>query len=211
MRMRIEKPKLLIVDDEMDICTHAQNYFGRRGFIVSTTGSGLEALSMIKASRPDLVLLDLTLDDLDGKEVLERLRKEDKETKIIVISGQENLTDIDKLYSLGISGYYVKPITLENQAKLVYDALGLRQLEKTVPQANKVSKYKIPKAGIIHQLSNKLSIIRGNCEGFVLDYQDGLYKDKTSDELLKMSIEIMKNVQHGVDGAMEMVDKIKKE
>ena len=117
--MRSEKPKLLIVDDETDVCTCIQKYFGRRGFIVSTTGSGLEALSMIKASKPDIVLLDLTLNELNGQEVLERLREYDKETKVIVVSGLQYPKDIDKLYSLGINGYYVKPVVLKKMAKLL--------------------------------------------------------------------------------------------
>ena len=204
--------KLLVVDDETDVCTYVQKYFGKRDFIVSTTGSGLEALSMIKTSKPDMILLDLTLNELNGQEVLERLREYDKDTKVIVVSGLQNPKDIDKLYSLGINGYYVKPVILEEIAKLVYEALGIKQLinEIATPK-QKIYEPKVGGGSKTHQLSNKLNIIRGDCESFVLDYEDGLYKNKTSDELLKMSIEIMKDVQKTVDSTMEVIKKIEEQ
>ncbi len=61
--MSKEQPKILVVEDEPDVCNSFQSYFGRRGFLVSTTPSGTEALTIIKSSQPDLVILDLKLAD----------------------------------------------------------------------------------------------------------------------------------------------------
>ncbi|MBF0510835.1 MAG: response regulator [Candidatus Omnitrophica bacterium] len=123
--MSLEKPRILIVDDEIDICTCLQGYFERRDFIVSTTGNGLEALSMLRVSKYDLVLLDLTLPGLNGGKVLEGLRANDKETKVIIVSGNDDAKEIARLYSLGIEGYCSKPLMLENLLAAVYKAIGM--------------------------------------------------------------------------------------
>ena len=82
------QPKILIVEDEPDIAGTLQSYLGRRGFQVSTTASGLEALLLIEISKPDVVILDFSLNDLSGQDVLKRLREKDQQTRVIVITGQ---------------------------------------------------------------------------------------------------------------------------
>lgn len=200
--MAPEKPKLLIVDDETDICTITQSYFGKRGFIVSTTGNGLEALTMIKVARPDIVLLDVTLGDgMSGVEVLKKLREHDKDTKVIVISGNTDATVIDTLYDLGIAGFYAKPMVLTDIAKKVYEKLGIeynkdverQAVENTVP----ISDTQI--SGSVHQLTNKLNIIRGDCEEFLLDFDEGFFINKTNDELLKITVEIIRRVGQNIE------------
>lgn len=201
--MDAQRPKLLVVDDEIDICTFVQRYFGKRGFIVSTTGNGIEALTMIEASKPDLVILDLTLDyAMSGVEVLKSLREHDKDTKVIVISGNTDPKVIDGLYEIGIMGFYAKPIKLDIIAKVVYDTLGI-DFEKAEGEAGGSRKTLITEvstAGSTHQLSNKLNIIRGDCEEFLLDYEDGYLKNKTRSELLKSTVNIIQNVGENIKG-----------
>ena len=108
------KLKLLIVEDEADTCTAVQSFFGKRDFAVSTTGSGIEALSMIRAGKPDIVLLDIALSDLNGVDVLKKLREHDQATKVIVITGHlYPPEEIEKIQNLGISddtGSYTRPV-----------------------------------------------------------------------------------------------------
>lgn len=123
--MLIEKPKILVVDDEADVCSCLQRYFERRNFAVSTSGKGLEALSMMRSSKYDVVLLDLSLPDLNGDRVLEELRKDDKETKVIIVTGNEDAKEKARLGKLGIEEYCTKPVTPNKLLGVVHKALGL--------------------------------------------------------------------------------------
>lgn len=206
-----DKIKLLVVDDELDICTAVQSYFGRRGFIVSTTGSGHEALSMIKTAKPDLVLLDITLNDLNGVEVLRKLREHDKETKIIIITGQMYPeSQIQEIIELGVSGYENKPFVLGQIERLVCEAIG-RKLPVPIIKIKKkrLKDVKVSKRDTVHKLSNLLGIIRNKCENFALNVEEGVYNDKSDEELVKMSVQIMKDIEDTVDRAMNVVDEIK--
>ena len=208
--MKKEKLKLLLVEDEPDICTAVQSYFGKRGFSVSTTGSGREALSMMKSSAPDLILLDISLHDLSGVEVLKQLREYDQETKVIIITGQLSMNeDVRKIFDLGISGYRHKPLIIEEFARVVYEVLDQAPIKITPAPIKKEKFSELSNGAIVHQLSNFLAIIRNKCENFTLNVEDGIYKDKSPQELLKMSVEIMKDVEDTVDKTMEVVEQIR--
>ena len=180
--------------------------------MVSTTGSGLEALSMIKASKPDIVLLDIFLNDLGGIEVLKKLREYDKETKVVVITGQlYSQREIQEILKLGVSGYENKPLILERLGQLISHILGDKLLcQLNNPKKKTLKVEKTSGSAIVHQLSNLLGIIRSQCENFTLNLEDGIYADKSSEELVKMSVEIMQGVEQTVDRAMNVVEQIKK-
>ncbi len=69
-----DKPKILLVDDEHDITTNLAAFLGRSGFITLTAGNGEEALGKIEREAPDLIVLDVMMPRLDGRETLRRLR-----------------------------------------------------------------------------------------------------------------------------------------
>lgn len=211
--MSKDNPKILVVEDEPDVCNSLQSYFGRRGFLVSTTPSGEEALYIIKASKPDIVLLDLKLADenkINGVEVLRRLRERDRETKVIIITGQEyNDEEVQRIRSLGISEYLQKPIMLEKLQTLLETILGRKFASEPVIQ---VAKPQVPQdislSSITHELSNLLGIIRNKCENFTLDIEDGISKNKSNEELLKTAVDIMNLIITTVDRATEAIQRI---
>ncbi len=204
--------KLLVVDDEPDICTTVQRYFGKRGFIISTTGSGREALSMIKASAPDLVLLDITLNDLNGIDVLKNLREYDKETKVVIITGQMYPPEeVEQIVQLGVSGYEHKPLILEDLERLVNQVTGHKSVGPRLIETKRAPvKAEKDSSGVIrHKLKNFLGIIRNKCENFTLNLRDGIYDDKSQEELVKMSVEIMTDIMETVDKSTEVVEEIR--
>jgi len=71
------------------------------------------------------VLLDLSLPDLNGDLVLEELRKNDKETKVIIVTGNDDVKMKDRLTKLGIEDYCTKPLTPKKLLEVVQKALGL--------------------------------------------------------------------------------------
>ena len=207
------QPKILIVEDEPDIAGTLQSYLGRRGFQVSTTASGLEALSLIEISKPDVVILDLCLHDLNGQEVLKRLRVKDQQTRVVVITGQMFPDDeIDKIRGLGIAEYFNKPVILERLGKTIGSLTGhdLKVMPHVMQAEGKlfVHPQQPPRRQDIHKLVNLLGIIRNKCENFTLSREDGIYKDKDALEQLRMADDIMRDVISTVDDSLDVIDRV---
>ncbi len=112
-------PKLLIVDDEIDVREFAKRFFAKRGIDVHTAAGGVEALSIIAAQKPDLILLDVQMEEINGIEVLKKLRDENNNVKVIMVTGAEDLETVNRANSLGVKGYVHKPLVLEELEKIV--------------------------------------------------------------------------------------------
>ena len=112
-------PKLLIVDDETDIREFAKSFFKKRGIEVITASGGKVALELIATENPDLVLLDVRMEEMTGVDVLRQLRKTNQTTKVIMVSGVEDEETINEANALGVKGYVHKPLVLEELEKIV--------------------------------------------------------------------------------------------
>ena len=73
--------KLLIVDDEIDVREFAKNFFKKRNIEVFTAGGGKTAFEIIEKENPDLVLLDVRMEEMTGVEVLEKIRSTGNQIK----------------------------------------------------------------------------------------------------------------------------------
>jgi CheY-like chemotaxis protein len=116
------------------------------GFEVVSARNGLEGLKMMKQLRPDLVLLDITMPDMDGYEVLEHSRKDLGLAKIpiVMLTVDASMEIRARCVSLGCAGYLVKPVTIEELYHILYDFLsypgGKRQfLRATIHERVKVT------------------------------------------------------------------------
>ncbi len=100
--------KILVVDDEVNIIDLARMYLERDGFQVCAASDGAQALEEIKQQKPDLVVLDIMLPEIDGFEVCQRVRKE-SEVPIIMLTARDD--DVDKIVGLelGADDYMTKP------------------------------------------------------------------------------------------------------
>lgn len=116
--------KLLIVDDEIDIREFAKKFFAKRGIDVFTASGGVEALKIIDENQPDLVLLDIQMEEINGIEVLKKLREAQNNIKVIMVTGAEDPKIINEANSLGVRGYVHKPLVLEELEKIVLEELG---------------------------------------------------------------------------------------
>jgi DNA-binding response OmpR family regulator len=115
--------KMLIVDDEVDIREFAKRFFQKRGIEVLTASGGKEALDIIHNQKPHLVLLDVTMDDISGVEVLKTLRSEGNDIKVIMVTGAVEEEIINEANSWGIKGYIHKPLVLEELERIVMGEL----------------------------------------------------------------------------------------
>jgi two-component system alkaline phosphatase synthesis response regulator PhoP len=102
--------KILVVDDDVKTVELVKLYSERDGYQVLTAYDGIEALRLARESRPDLIVLDLMLPDIDGLEVCRVLRRE-SDIPIIMLTAKT--TDQDKLTGLGLGAddYVTKPFS----------------------------------------------------------------------------------------------------
>lgn len=115
--------KLLIVDDEIDVREFAKRFFTKRSIEVLTASGGMEALKMIAEGKPDLVLLDVRMEEMTGLEVLKELRAKGNDIKVIMVTGVEDEQVINESNNWGVRGYIHKPLILEELEKIVMEEL----------------------------------------------------------------------------------------
>ncbi|MDT7920305.1 MAG: response regulator transcription factor [Meiothermus sp.] len=101
---------VLVVEDEPEIAEILEGYLRREGFRTERASDGPQALNLVRAAQPDLVLLDLMLPEMDGLEVLRRIRNHGNTPVILVTARTE---DLDKLLGLelGADDYITKPFS----------------------------------------------------------------------------------------------------
>src|SRR3989338_3676144 len=115
--------KLLIVDDEIDIREFAKSFFKKRNIDVFTASGGNEAFEIIKKESPDLVLLDVRMEQFTGVELLQKIRSEGNNIKVIMVTGVEEEQTMTEAKNLGVIGYIHKPLILEELEKIVLSEL----------------------------------------------------------------------------------------
>ena len=201
--------KILIVEDEPDVCASLQSFLGRRGFSVSTTASGSDALRIIPVFQPDLILLDITLLDVSGIDVLKRLRRDGDKTKVIIMTGQMlPFDEVDSIQALGVTEYLQKPVVLSHFEGLlakVFNGFDGSQGIATVS----LSSDRETSEHIVHKMANFLGIIRTKSEAFLFNERDGFYKEKTEAERLQMAKGIMEDTINTVEEAAQALAKIR--
>lgn len=128
--------KILIAENNADFSYVIQWHFEQKGFIVLETKSGQEAIKIFESERPDIVLLDINLDDeVDGKKVARKIREQDKYTPVIFMSGEsKSPTDVVEGFEIGCNFFLKKPIAIEEIEAHIITAL------KSIP-GEKVFKY----------------------------------------------------------------------
>ncbi len=106
--------KLLVVEDEPDICNVVAFNFRQAGYEVATAATGKEALRLAREHRPDVVLLDLMLPDIPGTEVCRVLKGEPETKHCAVVMVTAKGEEIDRVvgFELGADDYVVKPFSV---------------------------------------------------------------------------------------------------
>ena len=104
--------RLLIVEDEKQICDMVAKSLYDAGYEVDTCYDGEEALECILSEEYDLIVLDLNLPGMDGMEILKELRQKNEETKVIILSARGQIADKVEGLDAGANDYLSKPFHL---------------------------------------------------------------------------------------------------
>jgi two-component system OmpR family response regulator len=106
-------PQVLVVDDEPNIRELVQVALKFHGCAVTTASSGKEALRQAAADRPDLIVLDVMMPDMDGFEVCRRLRAAGNEVPVIFLTARDTSSDTVTGLAIGGDDYVTKPFSVE--------------------------------------------------------------------------------------------------
>ena len=117
--------KILIIDDELEICKMVTEFLFDAGYAASHALNGPDGLAMIKKELPSLVLLDIGMPGMDGIEVMRLIRGQFPALPVAVLTGQRDTATVKKMMELGASEYLTKPINLETLLdQFVRDMIG---------------------------------------------------------------------------------------
>jgi DNA-binding NtrC family response regulator len=104
--------RILIADDEVEFASTLGTRLELRDYSTEIVHSGEETLEAISRQVPDILLLDLKMPDLDGLEVLAKLRENHKDLKVIILTGHGSFSSGNQGMALGAFDYIMKPVEL---------------------------------------------------------------------------------------------------
>jgi two-component system sensor histidine kinase/response regulator len=163
-------PKILVVDDQPINVQLLRRKLEREGIEVFAAHNGLEALKEVADKRPDLILLDVMMPDMDGIEVCQRLQADEETKSIPVIFINARTSKEGKLEGLGVGAvdYITKPIDLDEtlarvQTQLRFVAINreLVTLQRRLSEARRAATIGAVTQGIAHNLNNLLGVVIG--------------------------------------------------
>lgn len=111
--VKSSSPKILVVEDELHIAQGISFNLEQEGMQVKIATDGQMALDFWKLFDPDLIVLDLMLPTIPGTTVLEKIRAEDENIPILILSAKDQLSDKLQGFTLGADDYLTKPFHLE--------------------------------------------------------------------------------------------------
>jgi len=193
-------PSILVVDDQPINVQLLKRKLEREGIRINAAYTGLEALDLVKTDKPDLILLDVMMPDMDGIEVCQRLQANEETRGIPVIFITARTTKESKLEGLNVGAvdYITKPIDLDEtlarvqtQLRFVQINRQLVDLTRRLEESRKAATIGAVTQGIAHNLNNLLGVVIG-----YLDLVKAYY-DKPD--------QVRKNVQHVEDAVARIV------
>ncbi len=110
--MARERPLVLVVDDEASVREALERALRLEGFAVLTADGGRAALDAIRARPPAVIVLDVTMPDLDGVAVVRRLRADGLDVPVCILSARDDVDDRVRGLQAGADDYLVKPFAL---------------------------------------------------------------------------------------------------
>jgi len=127
--------KLLIVDDEQIICEALAEIFHEKGYSVATATTGREAIDKVKQTDFNAALIDIKLPDMDGTTLLKKFKIGYPAMVCIIITGYASVQNAINALEAGASGYFVKPLVIEEVIHRVEEALETQRLQQKLKES----------------------------------------------------------------------------
>lgn len=150
--------KILIIDDDVDMCLLLERFFIRNGFEVKITHSGKRGLEELERNPPDVILCDFRLGDTDGKELLIKIKQIDPAVQVIIITGYSEIKMAVEVMKHGAYDYVTKPLFPEEILIAIKNAIALtKRLNSSDQLTNGTDTIHSNKGALENRKSNKNS------------------------------------------------------
>ena len=125
-------PSILVIDDDVSICETLELYLTEEGYTVDTAQNGTEGLNKYVRNPADVVILDIRLPDVDGFTVLEDLREDNENVKVIMITAFHDMETTINAMKGGAFDYIHKPVNVDELDMAIKKALKSLEMEKKI-------------------------------------------------------------------------------
>jgi DNA-binding NtrC family response regulator len=123
-----KKIKILVVDDELSIRESLSGWLQQDGFAVETAGDGNAALALIQDNHYDIMLIDVKMPEMDGLTLLEKLKENEPDTAVVMMTAHGAIQDAVDAMRLGAYDYLLKPFDLEELSLTIDKLVRLQNL-----------------------------------------------------------------------------------
>lgn len=119
--------KILVVDDEVEVANFLCAFLKRLGLTAEKANSGKEALEVFGKYKPEWVFLDIKMPDMDGLELLKKMKEIDTAIKAIMITGKDDDEIQNEARLIGASDYIVKPMDLDEMRTIIKKHIPIKE------------------------------------------------------------------------------------
>jgi len=132
----MEKPKVLLIDDNLDMLLIGQRIFSRAGYNFVSARTGKEGLEKIVAEEPDVIILDYMLPDINGTQFIKSVATEQefdkvRNTPIVILTARTNyIEDLDRCFDLGLRAFLNKPFGHRELVNVIDNIIRIERVER---------------------------------------------------------------------------------
>jgi two-component system response regulator HydG len=130
------KKKILIIDDDFDMCALLSRFLDKKGYQTESAHSGAKGLAKFNEEHFDIVLCDFRLGDKDGKDVLQKIKELKPQTIVIIITGYSDIKTAVDVIKLGAFDYITKPLIPDEVINVIEKSLAVPSGKTAAPVAN---------------------------------------------------------------------------
>ena len=130
-------PKILVIDDDRDICLLLKRFLSKHNFDVAEVYAGKKALELLPSFSPDLVMCDFRLDDMDGSALLVKIKEQLPDIPVIIMTGYSDIKVAVEVMKLGAYDYIGKPLFPDEILVTIKKALANKSTGNTAPAEEK--------------------------------------------------------------------------
>ncbi|MEJ5292390.1 MAG: response regulator [Candidatus Methanosuratincola sp.] len=138
--MSQSKKRILVVDDDEDIRETLKSLLTKKGYLVETANNGTMAIQMSESTPYNLALIDIVLPDMEGTQLLVKLKPTVPRMRRIIVTGHSSLDNAIRAVNMGADGYLIKPVSPPELLRMIEDQLKRQEEDARLTQ-EKITSY----------------------------------------------------------------------
>ncbi len=184
-----KKEKIAIIDDDRDICLVLERFLSKHDYEVQTAENGLKGLKLIRDFNPDLLLTDFKLGDINGAELLERVKKTNPDLPVIIITGYTDIKVAINVMKQGAFDYVTKPLFPDEILLCIKNALAANtpKVATTATAHKSPKKYLFGQSPASQNLVKQMNLVAPTSFSVIIYGESGAGKEAIAREIHQKS------------------------